>query len=95
MRGKQSSQGRSAARARPVRTGTPILTRIRREQGKRDPERRDPGLEWDRGGPGLFARDKDSYREQPTCRNRPEQPSSTPPFIALGLLALASFLSRF
>ena len=94
MRGKQSSQGRSAARARPVRTGTPILTRIRREQGNRDPERGARA----RVGPGrpeLFARDKDSYREQPTCRNPPEQRSSTPPLIALAVLALAFFPYRF
>ena len=68
--------------------GTPIVTRIRREQGNREPERGAPGLDWDRDRRALFARDKDSYREQPTCRNRTKQSASTPPFIALGSLAL-------
>ena len=95
MRRKLGTQARATARRQPVRTGTPILTRIRREQGNRDPERGGPGLEGDPGRPGLFARDKDSYREQPTCRNRPKQLPSPPPFIVLGLLALASLLYMF
>ena len=61
----------------------------------RGPGTRNAELGYDQEGRAPFARDKASYREQPTCRNRHEQRSSTPPFIALVVLALAFFLYRF
>ena len=73
----------------------PVFSRIRTGEGSQGPGTRDPELGCDQEGRAAFARDKASYREQPTCRNPPEQRSSTPPFIALGLLALAFFLYRF
>ena len=91
----QAAEARSAARDRSVRTEMAVFSRIRTGEGTRGPGRRDPELGCDQEGRALFARDKASYREQPTCRNPPEYRSSTPPFIGLGLLALASLLSMF